>query len=773
MGLPVAEAMLKLSSSAALAAVVLSLVAVAPAAAAPYEAFIDIETLEDLDDLLATGQITTETYDALYTLMERGVRLDTATRAELYSLPNLTYEEVDAILEYRELNGFIRAPEDLVVAGVLTDEKLLAIAAFLIIQERGGGRYQPHGHVHVGTRAAQNDSDLPSGFLRARVRAGKELTAGLGAVLTRRRIGEVTWDPNRDALIADAAGPQLHLPKAFVRYRGDKMDAIAGTYRIGFGERLTFDTATDYTPNGIYLDDQITRDYDLSRECSLSTGELAGSPCPGLMEERDYVTPDYGWSDGLRGIAVGTEHIELGAGRLQAFAWGSYQHRGIYQYEIANTEACPDPRNDVDGACKAPVVLVRPEGGDPLASTAAHAYQTLPEMFAESLVGANLTYFAARRDFVGVTGYGATTQWLPDTPASVRLDTQEWSRWPIGGRYGAIGAQVGIGRGIFDIFGEVTHSFDRMPDGPGPIDGGGGPAAVLRVTRNQKENELELSARYFDADFVNPYSGALAAADELEGHRGRGEHGVRAKLTRKLEQVGLRLRGDLWRRLVSVERELADDIFVDDYEYVLAAELLARADVTVSKILRYGGSVQLTDKGLGEPQRFTPPTMANPMGTPIPPCYEIFIEDGQAGEPATCTGRRLATRLHARYAPSRDWHVLLQLAHNALDSGEESVPGSGDGTLRHDLGASVKGIWRPDARLRLESRIKFEDYDVADNTAYERTVHAMASAVYRTRAKDQLRVRADLRLWLDDRTSTQYRDPSPEVWLGAEYQAKF
>jgi hypothetical protein len=484
------------------------------------------------------------------------------------------------------------------------------------------------------------------------------------------------------------------------------------------------------------------------------------------MEVRDNVTPHYGWSDGLRGIAVGTEHIELGSGRLQAFAWGSYQHRGIYQYEIANTAACPDPRDDDDDACKAPVVLVRPEG-DPLASTPAHAYASLPEMFAESLVGGNLTFFAGRRDFVGITAYGATTQWLPDTPDSVRLDTQEWSRWPIGGRYGAIGAQLGIGRGIYDVFAEVTHSFDRMPDGPGAIDGGGGPAAVARVTRNVKANEIEVSARYFDADFANPYSGATAAADELEGQRGRGEHGVRAKVTRKLEQLALRVQADLWRRLVSVERELAENILVDDYTYVPAGELQVRGDVTVSKILRYGASLQFTDKGVGEPQRF------NSMGVPVPDCYEIFVVDGQAGEPATCTGRRLATRVHARYAPARDWHVLAQLFHAALDSGEETSAGSGEGKLRHDVGLTLKGIWRPDPRMRLESRITVKDYDVRDNTAFERTLHAMVAAAYRTRAKDQLRVRADLRLWLDDRTSTQFRNPSPELWLGAEYQAKF
>jgi len=34
-------------------------------------------------------------------------------------------------------------------------------------------------------------------------------------------------------------------------------------------------------------------------------------------------------------------------------------------------------------------------------------------------------------------------------------------------------------------------------------------------------------------------------------------------------------------------------------------------------------------------------------------------------------------------------------------------------------------------------------------------------------------VRVDVRFWLDDRTFTGYREPSPEVWLGVDYMAKF
>ena len=739
-----------------------SLVAAAatPARAIPYEAFIDIETEDDLDDLLASGQIEVDTHEALRVLLDRGVVLDTATREELYSLPNLTYADVDAILEYRKLNGFIADPIDLVVAGALTEEKLLAISSFLVVGRRAASKYEPHGFVRVFTRGTQADRTVPPVGARVRVRAGKELTAGLAATLTRHRVGEVTWDPNRDAFLADERAPRAHVPKAFVRLRQDKLDLIAGTYRIGFGERLTFDTATDYTPNGIYLDDQLSRDYDLSRDCVESTGELAASPCAGDLRY-EYVTPDFSWSEGLRGVAAGTEQIPLGEGRLQAYGWASYQHRSIYQYEIANRAAgvCDDPRDDGNAACAAPDVYVRP-GGDPLAPTPEYSYQTLPEMFAESLVGGNVTYFAARRDFIGVTAYGATTQWLADTPADVRLDTQEWSRWPIGGRHGAVGTSLGVGRGIYDVFAEVTHSFDRIPAGDGPIDGGGGPAAILRATRNQKKNELELTLRYYAPDFVNPYAGSIAAPDEIEGQRARGEHGARVRYTGKHGAVRLRVGVDAWRTLVPIIEQVAPSVFEDDFVYVARGDVFVRTDFDASEQLRWGVWLQATDKGLdrGAPR--------DTMGMEIAECYEVLFTDGEIGEPITCTGRRFVTTLRARFMPQRRLTLYAQARHALMSDSR------GD-DQRQDVSGLATALWKPDDRLRLRGRLAYLDEDIADDGYLETSLESSLEVGYRLRAKDQLRVRADAKFWLDDRASTAARTPSPELWITADYEAKF
>ena len=61
----------------------------------------------------------------------RGVDLDTASRQELYELPNLTYAQVDSILRYREQHGALGDGQALVRARILTERELLAVAPFL------------------------------------------------------------------------------------------------------------------------------------------------------------------------------------------------------------------------------------------------------------------------------------------------------------------------------------------------------------------------------------------------------------------------------------------------------------------------------------------------------------------------------------------------------------------------------------------------------------------------------------------------------------------
>src|SRR4051812_17141702 len=317
---------------AAVLTCVLVLAAARPAAAVPYETFIDIDDQSDLEDLLASQDITQDTYDELLDLLERGVNLSTANRSELYSLPNLTYDDADKIIAFRDLNkGVIRDPADLVAAGALSQEKLLAISPFLVVRPPGENPMNIHGFIRGETRWAVSDKLAPPFFVRARFTAYKHLQAGLAITSTRLRIGDPTYDPNRDALIADPRSYQLHIPKVFLKWETEDFTAIGGSFRAGFGQRLIFDDSRDYTPNGLYADDQLFYSADLDRDCKESTGELADTPCPQTGTQR-YDTPDFITRDALFGVGVGAKKIDVSQGWLQAFGWASAATRSIYQY---------------------------------------------------------------------------------------------------------------------------------------------------------------------------------------------------------------------------------------------------------------------------------------------------------------------------------------------------------------------------------------------------------------------------------------------------------
>src|SRR5262249_54517619 len=155
------------------------------------------------------------------------------------------------------------------------------------------------------------------------------------------------------------------LPKFYVQYDDKDFRLVLGTFRAGFGQRLTFDSTQQYTPNGIRGDDVIYRSLSTVRGCIQSTGELATTPCP--TANQYYQTPDWKCTERQTGVALGWKKIPAGDGWLQAYAFGSYQIHSIYQYEIFNKATCSDPHSMAPG-CSAPPVYVTQ--GDVFAPTA-------------------------------------------------------------------------------------------------------------------------------------------------------------------------------------------------------------------------------------------------------------------------------------------------------------------------------------------------------------------------------------------------------------------
>jgi hypothetical protein len=701
----------------------------APASGNPYETFISIDSEEDLYDLQATGQIDDEALANLVELYQRGVDLNRASREQLYELPNLTYAEVDAILEYRQLTGWITDPIDLVINNVLTQEKLEAIAAFLVVTDPSRSVLATDGWIRSQTRLLIEAGGAPPVALQARVGTFQYLTVGMAGTMSRSRLDDIRYDPSRDALSAVEANTTVHVPKLYAKWETDRWGIIAGTYRIGFGQRLTFDNTSLYTPNGFYLDDEIYRVTETTLECKLSEGELGASPCGDLDV---YSSPDYRWREGLLGVAAGVKAVPLGAGRLQAFGFASYQPRSIYQYEIYRPDMCADPDDDMNEACSAPDVYRRLD--DPFEPTARFSYYTLPDMYAETTAGGNVAFALSRRSHVGVTGYGSNVDWLVE---GMELDFQEWSRYPFGGPFGALGVDGAYGLGKLDFFAELTRSFDSMGK-----EGDGGYGGILRqVTTFEKYNELEASLRYYDQHFKNPYARPIAAPDELEGVRARDEAGARLRYTARLQKrFTLRAMTDVWQS----PSDGTEDFLV-----------YARGDVDFTDQYTAGlwllhQNKDISDNGLGMDR-----------------CYESTVDEDETGEPIPCTGEKYQAIGRLRYRPTRRYSLTAQYLHEFLTDGHY------DNKYRQDASGTLIGTARPTDDLRLRGRVRYLIEDISDDMYLEESVWAYLDASYRVRARDRVRLRYDVYVYLDDRESTAARSPSPEHWLWLEYESRF
>ncbi len=734
-----------------------------PAAAVEYEIYVDVDTEEELNDLLLTDQITDTTYETLVELMRRGTDLNRASREDLYALPNLTYDEVDHILAYREEAGRIADPADLVVGGVLTQRKLAALASFLIVPDAKGSRGGVHGFARYRMTYVGQDPRVPPMALQSRITAFGNLTVGGAALLSPQRLGAVTWDPNRSGLVAqpDAVRPQV--PKLFAQWETDRFGVLVGSYRAGFGQRLTFDNSRRYTPNGFYLDDAIVARYDLVRGCTESEGELTLSPCD---DGSRRFAPNFRISPGLRGVVAGAKHLPLPVGWLQVYGFWSMQNHDIYQYRLYDAGRCEDPRSD-DAQCSSPDIYKGQD--DPLAPTTEYVYRTLPNVVDVVTQGANISWFQKDRTHVGVTGYGSVPRWRI---ADADLDFQAAERLPRGGAWGAVGADFSWGRRWADVFGEVSRSFDAVPK---EQDGGGGFAGILRQTASWNDQELELSARYYDSRYANPYSRPISARDRHEGNQARDEAGARLRYTAELaERVNLRTFADVWVRPTSLETRM---------------RVFARADVEATKWWRPGLWAEYQNNDLTSPRFYD---CIDESVAPDP----IF---GFPAEAVICGGQRVQLTARSRFQPIRRMYFTLQYRHefqneifigndfsrtnefdDTVDFDTFDPQDEGDlerfqnrNGLRQDVNAFLMVVAQPTDPIRLRARVRWFWEDISDNARFEHSVWTYLEAQYKIRPWAVPKIRYDLYYYLDRRDSTALRRPNPEHWIRFQFESRF
>ena len=664
-----------------------------------YELFIDIDTEEDLYDLRVTEQISERSFNALLLLHQTRVELNEADREELYLLPNLDYGDVDRILAYREEAGWVRSMGDLVAAGVLSPEVADSLHAFVLFGAPANEKEGVAGFVRGQLRwTGRHDRLPPATALQARLRRAADLDAGLVAVLTRSRVRRVKWDPARRGLTVEPERVRLEVPKAYITWETDRSKIAAGTYRVGFGQRLTFDVTDQATPNGLFGDYELRRENELDLRCRRGAGERAASPCPEAPVAR--VTPDFTWTNRLTGLGVGLKRRPVGPGWMQAYIWGSYQVHRALSSEIV-LAGCTDPRRDDDPSCASPRVYVREANAWAPAATISSA--SLPAVVGEGLAGANASYFWSPRNHLGVTGYGAVPRWRVD---GVALDFQEHARKPFGGAFGAVGVNASAGLRRQDFFAEVARSFDRQAGG------GGGFGAIVRSVTTLSDGEIDVSARYYEARYANPYARPISAPDELDGLRARDEVGARvraaAQLAPRLALAGL---ADAWKRLSSG---------------LLSGLVFVRLDLR----------------------------LAPPWG------WAFWVEHRSASRRTL-----LATRFV--YAPIRTIELSWQAQHRWLDAS------LAERRRQQDLAAVLSLTARPLDPLRVRLRARYDFNDLFDNHRLAQTLWVYADTAWTLRDRDVLRLRYDLRAYLDERESTRVRAPNPEHWLWLEYVFRY
>lgn len=705
------------------------------ARAAIYENGVDIDDEEDLINMEQRGDISSETAETLLELLREGVDLNSASRDQLYDLPTLTYRDVDAIIAYRVARGRIDAAEDLVAAGAITGEQFVKIAPFIRI-DAARPTLPVSGRLRLQSQVASADNVPPPALLQARLKGPFDLSGGFMVVTTRRWMASPTYDAFTDSLVTKGFSYQPQLPRVFLQWRSGKRSVVLGTFTVGFGERLTLDNTRRHTPHGIYLSDDFRRQPNLISTCKLSGAlDAAGELQCASGEKNVYITPDFSWRESFRGVAASIEDAELPGGvALSAYGFVSFQRRNLYQYELYDRRFCADPR-DPSPDCKAPPVYL-----DQGASTGDTRliYSTLPYLFDELLGGAHFDLKPDPRLRVGVTGFGAVPFFHA---APMQLDFQEWSKWPAGGPFGAVGVDGQLAVGDFDFHLEASRSFDRE------LGGGGGWGVIERNVWSPKNHELALSFRFFDDKYANPYARPESAPDMYEGQRARNELGARlAYLGAPSKDWELRARADLWVLPFSSPKGGPAG----------TANLygLARVDFTGLEVFVPAVWVDVRNRNLASSQH----GLCSSETT-------VWVEGDST---YTCSGDlyRVAVRFELHPLRKR-LAATLQAAFTWKDDYRYKD------RFRNDLlvWAEVRAQPAEWLQLRLKSRYLYQD--LSDNTYLEQSWWSYLEAAWLPSRGMRFALRYDVKVWLDQRASTLSRVPSPEHRFLLDVRAQF
>lgn len=645
------------------------------AQAEQYDVPIVVESEQDIRDLYSSGDITEEEQDRLLVLFDNPLDLNDADRSELYELPGLTYGMVDAIIERREGKGSFSSFQEIEDLEALSNNAINQIRTFCVVVPVKDFQVPPiSGALRIGVVDHLSDDVVTGTFFRTKISVEDYVEVGWSGILAEEP-GLLSFVASPDPanpnpyFLADEATLQFNgLAKLYAstdqRVSGNtRIRAIAGSYVVGFGERLTFDTTTRVNPNGWYADNQLYYSAD-----------------------QGSVTP----RRGLFGGAVTVEKVSLGGDvTVDWTLFASRQRHRLYQYDFnLVVEGAKDPFESakvyysLDGAEEGPDGCY---SGD-----RCHAYETFSEVYQETILGGNQTLRLGDRAQLGVTGFWAKNQFVVGDEQlvfapSARYPQERKSLW-------AAGVDAAYGLGDFDWMGEWST-----------VDSGGH-ALFSRIVADLDPVEWELSGRYYQSEYDNPYMRGRAQRDEFYGLTARDEAGAKIRAVAKIfREWTLKSHVDVWKRLVAETWNL---------------ETTLRSDWDITRDIRWGTWFKLNDKDLsragrgedyGESYDYEYDYDLN--GLFISDYSELSVEDVGAGMKLDW-GNRLSlnmiplTRLSLYYKMS--WEDENDKMSWADENATKDYPDYNTQFARRYVTAFAATV-KPVDMLRLKTRFRLED----------------------------------------------------------------
>ncbi|MBI3178699.1 MAG: hypothetical protein HYZ27_03505, partial [Deltaproteobacteria bacterium] len=386
-----------------------------------------------------------------------------------------------------------------------------------------------------------------------------------GGLLTYRPLFEAAYDAARSELVVDGVASRPHLDALYLSGHYGMWRAVVGSFNAGFGERLIFDNTRREHPNG--LDERIVLT---------------------IRREDASLKP----RQNLWGAAVSVESADLGdAGWIDATGFVSYAPQDLYQYDFwygyeedDDNECTPSPDCKAPSTCRDGYVC----GCDHRCHSSrvvnqdeptSYLYGTHNNAFYELLVGGNLRWSLSERTHVGATAYRSQVSF--DLAEDADPNFSYSAVYPRDDAFGAAGVNAAFGQGPVDVAAEAGMTL------------AGGRAAVGRVVYDPVDwVELGLSLRYYDRNFENPHSRAIAQRIETLGATRRNTRGARLEATlRPLKGLKLVSYADVFEQMEAPSFDAAGKLIWIDRP-ISYARLRQRAVYSLTS--RDEASVQLT-----------------------------------------------------------------------------------------------------------------------------------------------------------------------------------